>query len=136
MNKPNSLTTVSDEETRVANDIVRLLNNAAEHEIAPSITHQLNKSREMAVARAQQNATYSSGIISLAGSFFRDHRMMAPVAMACSAMLVAFLVTQQLTPQDVNGDGDAFLLASDLPPEAYFDRGFDQWLADASQQAL
>lgn len=136
MKKPNSQNTVSEEEARVANDIVQLLNNEAEYQVAPNIVDALNKSREMAVAKAQHHATYSSGVMTLAASFFKDHRMMAPVAMACSAMLVAFLITQQLTPQDVNGNGDAFLLASDLPPEAYFDRGFDQWLADASQQSL
>lgn len=136
MKKPNSQNTLPEEEARVASDIVRLLNNEAEHEMAPNIVDALNTSREMAVAKAQTIATHAPGVMLLAASFFKDHRMMAPVAMACSAMLVAFLITQQLTPQDVNGNGDAFLLASDLPPEAYFDRGFDQWLADASQQSL
>jgi hypothetical protein len=43
------------------------------------------------------------------------------------AILFAFFAIQQL---DINNleRSDAFLLASDLPPEAYADQGFDAWL--------
>ena len=30
-------------------------------------------------------------------------------------------------------DGDVMLLASELPPEAYADKDFDQWLASSSR---
>lgn len=135
MNEPNQSLTPQDE-LASAQAIARILDNAAQHDLDPSIARQLNAGCERALAQAHVSLQHESGVMRLATTFLKDHRLMAPVAMACSALLIAFLVTQQLNPQDVNGDGDAFLLASDLPPEAYFDKGFDQWLADASQQSL
>jgi hypothetical protein len=63
-----------------------------------------------------------------------QHRAVMSAALVCSAVFVAFLLTQQLSEQELTGHGDAFLLASELPPEAYLDKGFDVWLQRTSER--
>jgi hypothetical protein len=43
-------------------------------------------------------------------------------------MLLTFFAVQQLGSTNNLENSDAFLLASDLPPEAYADKGFDAWI--------
>ncbi len=70
-----------------------------------------------------------NGFLQLLAHYLHDHRtLMSTAALGC-AVLMAFLVTQQLVGGDVSEQGDASLLASDLPPGAYADKGFDIWLA-------
>lgn len=54
-----------------------------------------------------------------------------PWAAAVAAALLLFMTMQQHFSQPV--DADALLLASDLPPEAYVDKGFDAWLENSSR---
>ena len=94
---------------------------------------------KLAVARQQAVAAHSglqakamrgsNGFLQLLATYLNDHRtFMSTAALGC-AVLMAFLVTQQLVGGDVSEQGDASLLASDLPPGAYADKGFDIWLA-------
>ena len=46
--------------------------------------------------------------------------------------VLTFLVLQPYNTSEPI-ETDAMLLASDLPPEAYVDKGFDAWLANSSQ---
>jgi hypothetical protein len=50
-------------------------------------------------------------------------------------LLAAILTFFALQHNAINTpvDGDALLLASELPPEAYVDKGFDAWLEHSSQ---
>jgi hypothetical protein len=43
-------------------------------------------------------------------------------------IMLAFFVVQQVEFEDNSKSSDAFLLASELPPEAFADKGFDIWL--------
>ena len=65
--------------------------------------------------------------------YFHGHRGWMSAALVCTAILVAFVVTQKLSSQQAVEQGDAFLLASELPPEAYLDKGFDAWLKHSSR---
>ena len=65
--------------------------------------------------------------------YFHGHRGWMSAALVFGAILVAFVATQQLPGQQAVEQGDAFLLASELPPEAYLDKGFDAWLEHSSR---
>ena len=56
---------------------------------------------------------------------------MAMLAMMAIILMVVALVQKNTTTDPV--EGDALLLGSDLPPEAYVDKGFDAWLENSSQ---
>ncbi len=123
-------------EQDAAKAIVKLLNEETDN-INSATLAKLAAARRNAVAVAAERASVGvegGSVLRMFGDYLHQHRFVAPAAMVCSAMLVAFIATQQFTNQDVAGQGDAFLLGSDLPPEAYFDRGFDTWLASSSQQ--
>lgn len=60
------------------------------------------------------------------GQRLEQHRV-ASAALVIVVMLLTFFVIQYLAAQNLE-NSDAFLLASDLPPEAYADKGFDAWL--------
>jgi hypothetical protein len=54
------------------------------------------------------------------------------MALVVSAALLVFVTLQHNYFEPV--EADALLLASDLPPEAYVDKGFDAWLANTSRR--
>jgi hypothetical protein len=108
--------------------------------LAPSITAKLAAARSKAVEVLKEQALTSApwwrpvALVRLLSQYLQQHRTAMSAAMVCSAVFVAFIVTQQLSEQEMMGQGDAFLLASELPPEAYLDRGFDVWLERTSRQ--
>jgi hypothetical protein len=53
---------------------------------------------------------------------------MTSAALVILVMLVTFFAVQQFEVSNNLENSDAFLLASDLPPEAYADKGFDAWI--------
>ena len=61
------------------------------------------------------------------GSYFEQHKLIAS-SILMGAVLLAFLATQQLNKEQATvvsyeENSDAFLLAADLPPEAFADKG-------------
>ncbi len=54
------------------------------------------------------------------------HPKLISVGVLCAALVVGLTLTQHLSQQNENSD--AFLLGSELPPEAFVDRGFEPWL--------
>lgn len=70
------------------------------------------------------------------GHYISEHvhgqRAWVPMALLLAATLLLFLVMQQQAPREPV-EADALLLASELPPEAYLDKGFDAWLENSSQ---
>lgn len=103
------------------------------------IADRLAAARHRAVAALEQRVRTTrqspqSLLTRLWQQCVQHHRAVVSTAAVCSAVFVAFLVTQQFSDQDVMGQGDAFLLASELPPEAYLDKGFDVWLERTSKQ--
>lgn len=125
-------------EEQIARGISDLLNNRAQH-LKPEQEQRLSAARSAAVTYlAEQQAQYStSNQISghgnvlrwfgHAGQSFEQHRI-ASAALLVAVMLLTFFAVQQFGPTHNLENSDAFLLASDLPPEAYADKGFDAWI--------
>lgn len=118
-------------ESAVADAIVTLLDSRANQLHETQIAH-LAKARLMAVNRMQHSSVLvQGGILQSAGAqvshIFAKHRAMTALSGLALAMMMLVLV-QQLNSYEHLQNGDAFLLASELPPEAFADKGFDTWL--------
>ncbi len=121
-------------EAQVAHYIADLLDDHAQHLTAVT-AKRLSVARGLAVktlASQQAQTIHQSGnVLSWFGSnveqYIAHHRALS-VAVVLGAMLLAFFAAQQLAVNTNLENSDAFLLASDLPPEAYADKGFDTWL--------
>ena len=125
-------------EEQIARGISDLLNIRAQH-LKPEQEQRLSAARNAAVNHlAEQQAQYSSGNqiaghshvlrwFGHAGQNFEQHRV-ASAALLVAVMLLTFFAVQQLGSTNNLENSDAFLLASDLPPEAYADKGFDAWI--------
>lgn len=126
------------DEKDTAKVIVGLLDESASR-LDKNITDRLARAREQAAGKLAQGARTAGdrsgrSIAALFMDFFSHHRVVSSTALAFSAVLVAFVATQQLNNQEAEGQGDAFLLASELPPEAFLDKEFHTWLEETSQQ--
>lgn len=53
------------------------------------------------------------------------------LSVAFAMMLVTFFAVQYFGVNDELENSDAFLLAAELPPEAFADKGFDTWVVIA-----
>ena len=121
-------------EAQVARYIAGLLDEHAQHVTAVT-AKRLSAARGLAVKKlaSQQTQTihHSGNVLSWFGSnveqYIAHHRAIS-AAVVFAAMLLAFFATQQFGVNTNLENSDAFLLASDLPPEAYADKGFDTWL--------
>jgi hypothetical protein len=126
------------DEKNTAKAIVSLLDESTSR-LDQNITARLARAREQAVGKLAQGAHAAQGHSSRAGvtalfmDYFTHHRAASSAALAFSALLVAFVTTQQFN-NEAEGQGDAFLLASELPPEAFLDKEFHTWLEESSQQ--
>lgn len=121
-------------EQDTARHIVGLLEEDT-RQLDPKVVARLEAARHQAVARVQSQTAVNgrTGVAQLILNYIGQHRFVMPTAMMCGAVLLAFVVTQQFVGLEGHEQGDAFLLASDLPPEAYLDQGFDEWLERTSQ---
>ena len=121
-------------EEQIAHCITDLLTDHAQHVTAVTAQRLLN-ARNLAVsqlAAQQTQAIHQNGnVLQLfgdhVGHYVGHHRVMS-AALVVVAMLLTFFAIQQLGFNNNLENSDAFLLASDLPPEAYADKGFDTWL--------
>lgn len=121
-------------EEQVARYAADLLNDHAQHLTAVT-ARRLSVARGLAVsqlARQQTQTISHSGNVLLwfgnnVGQYFGHHRVMS-TAVIVGALILAFFAAQQFGINNNLENSDAFLLASDLPPEAYADKGFDAWL--------
>ena len=120
-------------EKDTAKTIIGMLDESASS-LDRNITDRLAAARQQAVGRLAQSAKGHTGLSDRFMDYFHHHRAVSSAALACSAVLVAFVVTQQLNNTEAEGHGDAFLLASELPPEAFLDKEFHTWLEQTSQQ--
>ncbi len=125
-------------EAYVAQQWVQLLDDSAQR-LELQQAERLEVARHQAVhhlaaqqARLAQNrqAGVQGNVLGWFGSHFgqrlEQHRV-ASAALVIVVMLVTFFVIQHVAVSNLE-NSDAFLLASDLPPEAYADKGFDAWL--------
>lgn len=121
-------------EEQVAHYATGLLNEHAQHLTAVT-AQRLAEARNQAVSqlasRQTQTIHHSGHVLQWlghnVGQYFGHHRAMS-VAVVAAAMLLALFAAQQFGSKNNLENSDAFLLASDLPPEAYADKGFDTWL--------
>ena len=125
-------------EKETAREIIQLLDERVAS-LDTKITSQLANARNEAVAVLVAHSRTASGgegagVVRLFADYIHHHRLLASTVLVCGVVFIAFLTTQQLTDLDVMDQGDAFLLGSELPPEAYLDKGFDAWLEQTSQQ--
>ena len=91
---------------------------------------QLENGREQAVKMHAQRISGVSlnhdGTLSGISSWAEHHRI-ASTGLVLGAIIVGFVVMQSMGQREFS---DAFLLGSDLPPEAFVDRGFEPSLND------
>jgi len=126
------------QEHETAKKIVGLLDQGLT-KLDTKIVAKLASARSQAVtllaehAQSQPVTVGHHALMRQATDYFHGHRGWMSAALVCGAILVAFVVAQRLPGQQVEQQGDAFLLASELPPEAYLDKGFDAWLKHSSR---
>ena len=117
---------------QVAKLAASLLNDNAQHLNAVTL-QRLSEARGFAVNKleASQGVNQSGNVLQWVGhgfgSYFEQHRLMS-AAIIVGAMLLTFFVAQKFNADNSLENSDAFLLASELPPEAFADKGFDTWL--------
>lgn len=99
---------------------------------------QLAAARRQAVAAMPVPASVASARMAHAGlgdfvvqHFHGRHAWMSMLAVLAIMLMVFAAIQKNYTQNPV--EADALLLASDLPPEAYVDKGFDAWLQNSSQ---
>lgn len=122
-------------EAQIANHIVDLLNHRAQH-LAPVEVQRLSTARSLAVNQltslktevaSHRGVNQSGHVLQWFGDHVGQHKITSSVLLVAT-MLLALFVVQQLSVTHNLENSDAFLLASDLPPEAYADKGFNAWL--------
>lgn len=102
-----------------------------------STAGKLAEARERALAAMARPAHVAHAETSVAGfgHFIAEHmhgpRAWMPMVLVAAALLIFVMLQQNSSREPV--EGDALLLASDLPPEAYVDKGFDAWLENSSR---
>lgn len=129
-------------EEQLASSIADLLDARAQH-LGVDIERRLSQSRNLAVTKlaerqaealSHQGVNQSGDVLQWfdgnVGHYFANHRILSFTIVAIIALL-SFFAIQQLGMNNNLEHSDAFLLASDLPPEAYADKGFDTWLETA-----
>lgn len=117
---------------QIAQHMASLLNDNAQHLNAVTLK-RLSEARNLAVGKleASQGVNQSGNVLQWVGhgfgQYFEQHRFMS-TAIIVIAMLLTFVATQKFNADNNLENSDAFLLASELPPEAFADKGFDTWV--------
>lgn len=100
--------------------------NAQANRLSMRTLKQLENGRDMAI---KAHHPQISGVTihkdgSLGGFFsWADHHRIASTGLVLGAIIAGFMLMQSLNQN--NEQGDAFLLGSELPPEAFVDKGFE-----------
>jgi len=125
------------QERETAKKIVALLEEGAA-DLDQATLAQLAAARGQAVAAMSGRTRVANAELAHAGheysmtSFLHGrHLWLTGLAALVILLLLGSFVQQNFSRQPVAAD--ALLLASDLPPEAYVDKGFDAWLENSSQ---
>ena len=125
-------------EQETARKIVQILEHGTS-ELDEATSEKLAAARRQAVAAMAEGARSRHVVPAYAGSghslieYLRGHHLSwAPALLGLLAALLVFSLWQQNTSKEPVAT-DTLLLASDLPPAAYVDQGFDAWLENSSQ---
>lgn len=122
-------------EEQMARYVSDVLNDHARH-LDTDKLQRLAAARQLAVAQLAgqqaQSAQHNGGhVLQWLGhhltDYFGHHRAMS-TALIAGIMMLTFIAAQQFDFNNNLENSDAFLLASELPPEAFADKGFDTWL--------
>lgn len=93
---------------------------------------KLQQAREQAVVRlserTQATAAMSSGHGLILSGLTPYLRQPKALLIALVLVLLTFVSVQQYSHQQQLENSDALLLAADLPPEAFADKEFNQWV--------
>lgn len=125
------------QEHETAKKIVEILDQGASKLDAATVAG-LASARRRAVGIAEGRAHVANVELASAGfgRFMAEHlhgrHAWMPTIIALAIVLMIVAVVQKNTSHEPV-EADALLLASDLPPEAYVDKGFDAWLENSSQ---
>ena len=135
--KKNTLADLNATEKVVVETIHDLLNSQADA-LSEQISQKLASARFQAKAAAElqlQSAPKFAGSAGMLGQqmtdYFAEHRLIASSFFLIGAITAALFVNQHLAKQSQLKNSDAFLLAAELPPEAFADKGFNAWVASA-----
>ncbi len=111
--------------------------NRGLYELRPETTDRLAAARQMALAHQKQTAAQS--VLATAGSYFqiqfegpRIKQFIAALALAACAITASFWVADQRVKE--LSEIDSALLSDELPVSAFIDKGFSEWLKQASPQ--
>lgn len=140
MRKDDSKINLNDEplsgDEAMARMSANLLKQNAQHLNAVTLQKLIN-ARTQAVSELTSiqagGINQNGGVLQWFGhSYVNQHKLMAATWLLAAALL-SFLVSQQFNNKydatvGHEEDSDAFLLASELPPEAFADKGFDTWV--------
>lgn len=109
-------------------------------EIPASTSRRLEAARHIAVSRQKQtlanlafNGTQGGNASSLEGEHPSLFKLMLPVLALLFGMWISFY-WQSLSYVSQLEEVDSALLADDLPPEAFLDNDFFEWLLDDSPE--
>ena len=91
----------------------------------------LKYAREKALSRMPASELVAHrGVLHLLGAHLQHQKRW--IAVIGLLVLLSLLFIMHENAQDL-GQSDAYLLSSELPPEAYLNEGFDEWLSENSQ---
>jgi len=120
----------NERERAQAKEIIALLDRDLAS-IDPLTASKLKYARENALSKMPANETVvHRGVLHLLG-LHTHHQKLWLTVIGLLLMLGIFLVMHENT-QELN-QSDAYLLGSELPPEAFLNEGFDTWLSENSQ---
>ena len=121
---------------QMAKQIASLLNERASNLDAKTAS-KLSYARQLALANmarpSSAMAINQHGVLRLFGHYWHQHRLLITLLLL-GVGLAGMLTMQHIVNQEASEQGDAYLLASDLPPEVYLNEGFGTWLSENTQQ--
>lgn len=126
-------------DSKFASEITSILDQHA-HATNEAVSARLKQTRHLAIERHRALHTgaqqmHQQGVVAVFSAFFLHHaRIWGASLFVLSALIVAVMITQPFSLNDAPEDGDAYLLGSELPPEAFLDKGFDKWIEQADQR--
>lgn len=126
-------------EQQIAQKVARIMEDGISG-LDAATTDKLADARRQAVAiagapmhAAQAETIHAVGTRLLSGHHVHGHRSWIAALVLLTLGLLALFAWQQPSTSRVPVETDTLLLASELPPEAYVDKGFHAWLEDSSQ---
>lgn len=122
-------------------DTTKFIRAALDHGAASldkATVRKLEAARKAAVAAMPAHTAETAPVPAGAGRHFTVHlhgqRLWATMLAMLGAVLVLYILLHSMRQNGEALETDTLLLASDLPPEAYADKGFDTWLEQTSRR--